>query len=177
MLGLRREITNRPLPCVITTHAANKLFGPAKSYASIGSTMRTPLLAVDSVIFFEGGVVLIRRLNPPFQGCYALPGGFVEIGESTEEAVVREAREETGLVIDLVGLVGVYSDPNRDPRGHVVSICYFSKGSGNLVSGSDAKSAEVFPLYNLPMLAFDHDKMIGDALRLYCSDPISNRQA
>lgn len=133
--------------------------------------MRTPLLAVDSVIFFKGGVVLIRRLNPPFQGCYALPGGFVEIGESTEEAVVREAEEETGLVIDLVGLVGVYSDPHRDPRGHVVSVCYFSKGSGNLVSGSDARSAEVFPLDGLPVLAFDHHKMIGDTLRLYCSDP------
>ncbi len=132
--------------------------------------MRTPLLAVDSVIFFEGGVVLIKRKNPPFQGCYALPGGFVEIGESTEEAVVREVREETGLLIDLVGLVGVYSDPHRDPRGHVVSVCYFSKGSGNLVSGSDAKSAGVFPLDDLPILAFDHDKMIGDALRLYCSD-------
>ena len=73
--------------------------------------MRTPLLAVDSVIFFEGGVVLIKRKNPPFQGCYALPGGFVEIGESTEEAVVREAKEETGLVIDLVGLVGVTQIP------------------------------------------------------------------
>ena len=133
--------------------------------------MRTPLLAVDSVIFFEGGVVLIKRKNPPFQGCYALPGGFVEIGESTEEAVVREAKEETGLVIDLVGLVGVYSDPHRDPRGHVVSICYLSNGSGNLVSGSDAKSAGVFPLDNLPILAFDHCKMIGDAIRLYCSDP------
>ena len=133
-------------------------------------SMRTPLLAVDSVIFFEGGVVLIKRKNPPFQGCYALPGGFVEIGESTEEAVVREAREETSLLIDLVGLVGVYSDPHRDPRGHVVSVCYFSKGSGNLVSGSDAKSAGVFPLDDLPILAFDHDKMIGDALRLYCSD-------
>jgi 8-oxo-dGTP diphosphatase len=137
----------------------------------IGSPMRTPLLAVDSVIFFEGGVVLIRRKNPPFQGCHALPGGFVEIGESTEEAVVREAKEETGLLIDLVGLVGVYSDPNRDPRGHVVSVCYSSRGSGNLVSGSDAKSAGVFPLDNLPMLAFDHDMMIRDALRLYCFDP------
>jgi 8-oxo-dGTP diphosphatase len=141
----------------------------------MGPSMKTPLLAVDSVIYFEGGVVLIKRENPPFQDCYALPGGFVEIGESTEEAVVREAKEETGLVIDLVGLIGVYSDPHRDPRGHVVSVCYFSKGSGKLVSGSDAKSAEVFTLDELPVLAFDHDKMIGDALRLYCSDP--NKQS
>ena len=170
MLGLRREITNRPLPCVITTHAANKPFGPAKVTLQ-RFAMRTPLLAVDSVILFGRGVVLIKRMNPPFQGCYALPGGFVEVGESTEEAVVREVREETGLEIDIVGLVGVYSDPHRDSRGHVVSVCYFSKGLGNLVSGSDAKSAGVFPLDNLPMLAFDHDKMIGDAIRLYFSDP------
>lgn len=164
------------MPHVKTTHAANKLFGFARVVPQ-GSVMRTPLLAVDSVIFFKGGIVLIRRLNPPFQGCYALPGGFVEMGESTEEAVVREAREETGLVIDLVGLVGVYSDPHRDPRGHVVSVCYFSLGSGNLVSGSDARSAEVFPVDDLPMLAFDHDKIIGDALRLYCSDMCGNWQA
>jgi 8-oxo-dGTP diphosphatase len=134
------------------------------------SSMRTPLLAVDSVILFENGVVLIKRKNPPFQGSYALPGGFVEIGESTEEAVIRESWEETGLQIALVGLVGVYSDPDRDPRGHVVSVCYFSRGTGQLVSGSDAKSAEVFPLEDLPKLAFDHHKMIRDALGLYCSN-------
>jgi 8-oxo-dGTP diphosphatase len=132
--------------------------------------MRTPLLAVDSVILFENGVVLIKRKNPPFQGSYALPGGFVEIGESTEEAVIRESWEETGLQIGLVGLVGVYSDPNRDPRGHVVSVCYFSRGTGQLVSGSDAKSAEVFPLEDLPRLAFDHHMMIRDALGLYCTN-------
>lgn len=133
--------------------------------------MRTPLLAVDSVILFEGGLVLIKRKNPPFQGCFALPGGFVEIGESTEEAAIRESKEETGLEISLLGLVGVYSDPDRDPRGHVVSVCYFSTGSGHLVSGSDAKSAEVFPLENLPELAFDHHQMIKDALGLYRCNP------
>lgn len=129
--------------------------------------MRTPLLAVDCVIFFGEGIVLIRRKNPPFQGHYALPGGFVEEGESTEVAVVREAKEETGLDIELQGVVGVYSDPNRDPRGHVVSMCYLSKGKGVLSSGSDAQSAEVFSLDRLPTLAFDHNRMIIDALRLY----------
>jgi 8-oxo-dGTP diphosphatase len=128
--------------------------------------MRTPLLAVDSAILFEGGVVLIKRKNPPFQGCYALPGGFVELGESIEDAVVREAFEETGLDIELLRLVGVYSDPRRDPRGHVVSICYLSRGTGKLASGSDAQSAEVFSLDSLPELAFDHSKMIDDALIL-----------
>jgi 8-oxo-dGTP diphosphatase len=129
-------------------------------------SIKTPLLAVDAVILFQGGVVLIRRENPPYKGCYAFPGGLVEVGESTETAVRREAKEETGLEIDILGLVGVYSDPARDPRGHVVSICYLAMGQGELKSGSDARSAEVFPLDKLPPLAFDHEKMIHDALRL-----------
>jgi len=77
----------------------------------------TPLLAADAVILCGGRIVLIRRSNPPFQGCYALPGGFVEVGETVEAAAVREAREETGLDVELLGLVGIYSDPARDPRG------------------------------------------------------------
>ena len=127
--------------------------------------MRTPLLTVDAVILFQEGIVLIRRENPPFQGCYALPGGFVEVGETVEEAVQREAKEETGLDIELLGMVGIYSDPGRDPRGHVVSVAFLAKGRGDLVSGSDARSAEVFLLQSLPPLAFDHDKIISDALR------------
>lgn len=128
--------------------------------------MKTPLLAVDAVIFFREGIVLINRDNPPYQGCFALPGGFVEIGETVEDAVQREAREETGLVIELLGLVGIYSDPGRDPRGHVVSAAFLASGRGELVSGSDARSAEVFLINSLPPLAFDHDKIINDALRL-----------
>jgi len=126
--------------------------------------MRTPLLTVDAVIFFQEGIVLIRRENLPFQGCYALPGGFVEVGETVEEAVQREAKEETGLEIEPLGLIGIYSDPGRDPRGHVVSAAFLAKGRGDLVSGSDARSAEVFLLQSLPPLAFDHDKIIRDAL-------------
>ncbi|HWQ18379.1 MAG TPA: NUDIX hydrolase [Methanotrichaceae archaeon] len=126
--------------------------------------MKTPLLAVDAIILYKGGIVLIRRENPPFQGSYALPGGFVEVGESVEDAVAREASEETGLKIDIKKLVGVYSDPGRDPRGHVVSICYLAEGRGKLRSGSDARSAEVFQLDGLPELAFDHARMIRDAL-------------
>ena len=128
--------------------------------------IKTPLLAADAVIQFQEGIVLIRRNNPPYQGCYALPGGFVERGETVEEAAIREAREETGLVIDLLGLVGVYSDPARDPRGHVVSAAFLARGSGRLQSGSDARSAEVFPTEKLPKLAFDHDRIISDALHL-----------
>jgi 8-oxo-dGTP diphosphatase len=128
--------------------------------------MKTPLLAVDAVIFFHKGIVLIKRDNSPYQGCFALPGGFVEVGETVEDAVQREAREETGLVIELLGLVGIYSDPRRDPRGHVVSATFLARGRGELVSGSDARSAEVFSINSLPPLAFDHDKIISDALRL-----------
>lgn len=139
--------------------------------------MKTPLLAVDAIIFFQEGVVLIRRENPPYQGCYAFPGGFVEVGESTEAAVRREAKEETGLEIDLLGLVGVYSDPARDPRGHVVSICYLARGRGTLASGSDARSAEIYPIDKLPPLAFDHEKMIRDAIRLsdLCNDQLNDQ--
>jgi 8-oxo-dGTP diphosphatase len=128
--------------------------------------MKTPLLAVDAVIFFREGIVLINRDNPPYQGCFALPGGFVEIGETVEDAVQREAREETGLVIELLGLVGIYSDPGRDPRGHVVSAAFLASGRGELVSGSDARSSKVFLINSLPPLAFDHDRIISDALRL-----------
>ena len=128
--------------------------------------IKTPLLAVDAVILFQGGIVLIRRANPPNQGCYALPGGFVEIGETVEEAMKREAREDTGLDIDLLGLVGIYSDPARDPRGHVVSAAFLAQGKGQLQSGSDARSAEVFPWEELPRLAFDHDQIISDSLHL-----------
>ena len=131
--------------------------------------MLTPLLAVDAVILFGQGIVLIKRKNPPYQGCFALPGGFVEVGETVENAVKREAREETGLKIELLGLVGVYSDPGRDSRGHVVSIAYLAVGRGDLASGSDARSAEVFPLDRLPVLAFDHDEIIRDAMRLSAS--------
>jgi 8-oxo-dGTP diphosphatase len=127
--------------------------------------MKTPLLAVDAVIFYRDGLVLIERENQPYQGCYALPGGFVEVGETVETAVHRETKEETGLDIELCDLVGIYSDPFRDPRGHVVSIAYAAKGNGNLKSGSDARSARIFPVDRLPPLAFDHDQIIRDALK------------
>ncbi|NPV61808.1 MAG: NUDIX hydrolase [Methanotrichaceae archaeon] len=126
--------------------------------------MKTPLLAADAVILYAEGLVLIRRDNPPFEGCYALPGGFVEVGETVEEAAKREAREETGLDIELLGLVGIYSDPGRDPRGHVVSAAYLAQGRGEMKVGSDARSVAVFSLDDLPSLAFDHQKIISDAL-------------
>jgi 8-oxo-dGTP diphosphatase len=83
----------------------------------------TPLLTVDAVILFQqNSIVLIRRKNPPFKGELALPGGFVDIGETIENACIREAYEETNINVKLIKLIGVFSDPKRDPRGHTVSI-------------------------------------------------------
>jgi len=124
---------------------------------------QTPSLTVDILILFENRLVLVKRKNPPYQGKFALPGGFVDIGESTENAAARESFEETGLSVEIIKLVGVYSDPQRDPRGHTVSVCYLAKGSGKLKYGSDAASAEPFELDLIPELAFDHNKMINDA--------------
>jgi len=124
---------------------------------------QTPALTVDAVIEYRQKLVLIRRKNPPFEGSYALPGGFVEVGESMEDAVLREAKEETGLDIDIVRLVGVYSDPGRDPRGHTVSACYLATGSGVLAAGTDADDVELFDFDRIPELAFDHDRMVSDA--------------
>ncbi|MDI9645338.1 MAG: NUDIX hydrolase [Archaeoglobales archaeon] len=127
-------------------------------------TMRCITLTVDAIIPYEGKIVLIRRLNDPYKGYYALPGGIVEYGERVEDAVLREVEEETGLKGEIYKLVGVYSDPKRDPRGHFVSICFvvLPRG-GELKAGSDAKEVALFNLDSLPKLAFDHEKMLKDA--------------
>ena len=124
---------------------------------------QTPSLTVDTVILFKNRLVLVKRKNSPYKGKFALPGGFVEIGESTEIAAAREAFEETGLSIEIIKLIGVYSDPDRDPRGHIVSVSYLAKGFGELKSGSDADSVELFELDAIPELAFDHNKIINNA--------------
>jgi 8-oxo-dGTP diphosphatase len=128
-------------------------------------TPRTPALAVDALIVDPSrGVLLIRRKNPPFQGCWALPGGFVEIGETCEAACVREAREETGLEVQPVALVGVYSTPERDPRGHTVSPVYLCRvAGGSARGGDDASEARWFPDLTGVELAFDHADVVADA--------------
>lgn len=123
----------------------------------------TPALTVDIVILVGGKVVLIKRKNPPYQGKFALPGGFVDIGETVKEAALREAREETGVEIKIVELIGIYDDPLRDPRGHTVSIAYLATASGQPRAGSDALDVQLFSLSHLPPLAFDHAKIIEDA--------------
>ncbi|MGA8275131.1 MAG: NUDIX hydrolase [Thermoplasmata archaeon] len=124
-----------------------------------------PSLAVDAVCIRRGRVLLVRRGRPPFRGSWALPGGFVEIGETVETAVLRELREETGLTGRLGPLVGVYSDPDRDPRKHTVSVVFLIDGpSGVPRGGDDAASAEWVSLDPVPPLAFDHGRILRDAL-------------
>ena len=127
---------------------------------------KTPLIAVDAIIVKDDCVVLVKRKNPPFQDHYALPGGFVEIGEYVEEAVVREAKEETGLEVQVERFSGIYDDPDRDPRGHVISIAYICNViGGELRADSDAKDVSCMTIKEIKKikLAFDHAKILADA--------------
>src|SRR2546430_1823181 len=102
-----------------------------------------PAVTVDGLVLVDGKLVAIRRGNDPFRGMPALPGGFVELGETTVEAVVREVREETGLETQVLRLVGVFSDPGRDPRGHTVTIAYAPEAIGGRVKGGGDGAAGV----------------------------------
>lgn len=124
---------------------------------------QTPLLTVDVVIELldrPGEIVLIERRHEPFG--WALPGGFVDVGETVEHAAVREAKEETGLDVTLIELLGVYSDPARDRRGHTVSVVYVGRAHGMPSGGDDARTATGYRPEAPPPLAFDHAKIIAD---------------
>lgn len=130
------------------------------------SMPNTPALTVDCVIYDPTGrVILIRRKNEPFKGSFALPGGFVDIGETVEDACRREVREETGLVVSDLELVGVYSDPARDPRGHTVSTVFLAKlpVAEAPIAGDDAATAEWVVDWRTQRLAFDHAQILEDA--------------
>jgi 8-oxo-dGTP diphosphatase len=127
-------------------------------------TLRTPLLTVDIVIRFQGGIILIERKNPP--PGWALPGGFVDVGESVEEAAVREAREETSLDVELIEQFHVYSNPKRDPRFHTASVVFIGEGTGVLEGRDDARRAAVYTAADLPgVMAFDHGRIVSDYFR------------
>ena len=127
---------------------------------------KNPRITVDGIVRDGQTVLLVKRKNQPFQGKWALPGGFVEYGEKTEDAVIREVFEETGLKTTVQRIVGVYSDPKRDPRGHTITVVYLLVcTSGELKSDDDAMDAKFFNIECLPELAFDHEKIIIDSMR------------
>jgi len=133
---------------------------------------KRPLLAVDAVIFFpkEREIVLIKRKNEPYKGYWALPGGFVEWGETVEQACIREVKEETSLDVKIIDLIGVFSDPNRDPRGHIISIAFLCiPTGGKLRASSDAKEVMRVKVDKirggLIKLAFDHYEIINRSIK------------
>jgi 8-oxo-dGTP diphosphatase len=130
---------------------------------------KTPALTTDCVVFdAQGRVLLIRRKHPPFEGEYALPGGFVDIGETVEAACRRELREETGLDAADLRLIGVFSKPGRDPRGHTVSIAFLATLTSDAppVAGDDAASAEWVADWKGVAIAFDHSQILQQAEQL-----------
>jgi 8-oxo-dGTP diphosphatase len=127
---------------------------------------KNPKLTVDGAILKEDKILLIKRKNEPFKDKWALPGGFVEYGEKVEDAVIREVFEETGLKTTINKIFEVYSDPDRDPRGHTISIIYLLDiSSGELKANDDASDAKFFNVKELPELSFDHYQIIEDILR------------
>jgi 8-oxo-dGTP diphosphatase len=121
---------------------------------------RNPVPTVDIIIEIGEGIVLIKRKNPPHG--WALPGGFVDYGESYETAALREAKEETGLAVQNLQQFRTYSDPDRDPRQHTASTIFIAQADAQPVAGDDAAEAEIFIEENLPKLAFDHGRIIAD---------------
>ena len=137
----------------------------AKSVTSqLENQWRKPSVTADGLVVKKDEVLLIRRKKEPFMGEYALPGGFLEFGEKMEDCVVREVREETGIRSEVIGLLGVFSDPKRDPRGHFVTAVYHLKPVGGaLKAGDDAASVKWTDIDDLPKMAFDH----GDIIRTF----------
>lgn len=126
---------------------------------------RKPSVTADGIVLKGNEIVLIKRGKEPFKGSYALPGGFLNYGERLEECAVREVLEETGVKTKVVELVGIYSSPDRDPRGHFVTAVYHLEPIGGMLkAGDDAQDVEWIHLDKLPKFAFDHGKIIQDFL-------------
>lgn len=119
-----------------------------------------PVPTVDIIIEIGGGIVLVKRKNPPFG--WALPGGFVDYGETLEASAVREAKEETGLDVNLLCQMHSYSDPSRDARLHTISTVFIAKAEGTPHAADDAFEVGIFTRGNLPSLVFDHAKILDD---------------
>lgn len=134
------------------------------------TSYRNPPLTVDAIIQIDDGIVLIERKNPP--PGWALPGGFVDYGESLEAATVREAKEETSLDIELVEQFHAYSAPDRDPRQHTVSVVFIARAKGRPRAADDAQQAMIVTASSLPSpLAFDHGRILSDYFRYVNGEP------
>lgn len=124
-------------------------------------TFKNPIPTIDIIIEVKEGIVLIKRKNPPFG--WALPGGFVDYGESLEKAAIREAREETSLDVNLIRQFHTYSDPDRDERFHTISTVYIARAQSEPKAADDANKIGVFNKDNLPSpIVFDHAKILDD---------------
>lgn len=123
--------------------------------------LETPKLAVDCIVMTPGGVVLIERKNPPHG--FAIPGGFVDVGETLKDAAIREMKEELNLDVKILGQLGIYDKPDRDPRQHVVSVVFVGRSSETPSAGDDAKEIYICrDLTNPPTLAFDHGAILKE---------------
>ncbi|MGM0607443.1 MAG: NUDIX domain-containing protein [Candidatus Muiribacteriota bacterium] len=130
---------------------------------------KSPSLTVDGIVKLSEGIVLIKRKNTPFKGLWALPGGFVDYGEKVENALLREMKEEISIKVKIEKMLGVYSDPERDPRGHTVSIVYICETlekSRNIKAADDAAEVLITPKPLKYNLAFDHEKILKDFFEL-----------
>lgn len=131
---------------------------------------KKPSITVDVVILNKNKeFILIKRKNSPYKNYWAIPGGFVEYGETVERAAIREMKEETNIDVDLENIIGVYSDPDRDPRGHTITVAFYGFGNiKNMKADSDAKDIDIFSYDDLDniTLAFDHEKILKDAFNL-----------
>lgn len=136
-----------------------------------------PWISTDCVVFDERGrVLLIWRKNDPYKGHYAFPGGFIEVGETAENAALRELKEETGIEADNLRLIAVYSGPKRDPRHHSITVAYLVSVHGQTPeAGDDAAAAEFIEDATKEKLAFDHDIILRDALKLRAGGDVSVR--
>ena len=129
---------------------------------------KNPIPTVDAIIHRYSSILLVKRKKDPYKNCFALPGGFVNEGETIEEAIIREVYEETSLEVYPIGILGVYSDPKRDPRGHMLTVVFIVLVvKGNPTPGDDAQDISWIPTHTIGELeiAFDHKLLIQDFLR------------